>query len=377
CEPVFALRPSREQLHRTPRAGAGTTRPLTSAVVGRDAELATLADRVRDLADGHGGIVGIVGEAGLGKSRLLAELLRLQPARHVTVLEGRGPARGQGARFPPFVALPQHRSGIAADDREAAAETKLLATLAGIMPEHERNEVFPFVATMMGMRPSGERAFAMRGGEGEAVLELLLKHVRHTLGRLADARPTVLVFEDLHWADQSSIELLEALLRLAGRHPLLFVVLARPEAPDTADRILAAARTEHAPLYTEIRLAHLSAAQGYTLIQNLLGTPDLPHATRELIVRRAEGNPFYIEEVIRSLIEDGAVAYEGGEVLLTDRLRAAVIPGTVQEVVMSRVDRLDEPTRQGLQGAGAIGRPVQHPGLAGIRSDEPPRGAIL
>jgi tetratricopeptide (TPR) repeat protein len=295
----------------------------------------------------------------------------------VTVLEGRALAVGHGLSFHPFVDLLQRWAGIADDDDEAAAEAKLLAALAGIMPEHERDEVFPFVATMMGMRPSGERAGPMRGREGEAVVELLLKHVRHMLGRLADVRPTVLVFEDLHWADQSSIELLEALLRLAARHPLLFVVLARPEAPDTSDRILAAARTEHAPLYTEIRLGHLTAAQGYTLIQNLLGTPDLPHATRELIVRRAEGNPFYIEEVIRSLIEDGAVAYDGGEVRLTDRLRAAVIPGTVQEVVMSRVDRLDEPTRQVLQVAAAIGRSFQHQVIAEILSAEPNLDAIL
>src|SRR5262249_57349333 len=106
CEPVFALRPSREQLHRTPRAGAGTTRAVTSAVVGRDAELATLADRVRDLADGRGGMVGIVGEAGLGKSRLLVELLRLEPARHVTVLEGRALAVRQGLSFHPLLDPP-------------------------------------------------------------------------------------------------------------------------------------------------------------------------------------------------------------------------------------------------------------------------------
>src|SRR5262249_19342469 len=95
-QPVFALRSSREQLHRTPRAGAGTTRPLTSAVVGRDAELATLADRVRDLADGHGGIVGIVGEAGPGKSRPLAQLRRLGAARALTGRRGRARPGGAG-----------------------------------------------------------------------------------------------------------------------------------------------------------------------------------------------------------------------------------------------------------------------------------------
>ncbi len=375
-QPAFALRSSREQLHRTPRTSAAATWSIASAVIGREAELATLADCVRRLADGSGGIVGIVGEAGLGKSRLLAELLRLEPARHVTVLEGRAFSVGHGLSFHPFVDLLQRWAGIV-DDDEAAAEMKLLAALAGIMPEAERDEVFPFVAMMMGMRPTGEHAAPVRGGEGEAMVELILKHVRHVLRRLTDVRPTVLVFEDLHWADQSSIELLEALLRLAGRYPLLFVVLARPEAPETSDRILATARTEHAALYTEIRLGHLTAPQCYALIQNLLGTPDLPYATRELIVGRAEGNPFYIEEVIRSLIEDGAVTYEDGQVRLTDRLQAAVIPGTVQEVVMSRVDRLDEPTRRVLQVAAAIGRSFQHQLIADILGDEQNLDGIL
>jgi class 3 adenylate cyclase/tetratricopeptide (TPR) repeat protein len=375
-QPAFALRSSRERLHRTWRAVPGTARAIASPVVGREAELATLADRVRGLSEGHGGIVGIVGEAGLGKSRLVAELLRLEPARHVTVLEGRALSVGQGLSFHPFADLLQRWAGIA-DDAEGAAQAKLHAALAGIMPDRERDEVFPFVATIMGMRPDGERTDRRRGGEGEAMVELIVKHLGHVLRRMTDVRPTVLVFEDLHWADQSSIQLLEASLRLAGRHRLLFVVLARPEAPDTADRILATARTEHAALYTEIRLGHLTAPHCYALIQNLLGTPDLPYATRELIVRRAEGNPFYIEEVIRSLIEDGAVAYDDGQVRLTDRLPAAVIPSTVQEVVMSRVDRLDEATRHVLQVAAAIGRSFQHHLIAGILDGEPDLDAIL
>jgi class 3 adenylate cyclase/tetratricopeptide (TPR) repeat protein len=375
-QPVFALRSSREQIHRAPRTTGGTT-PVATRMVGREAELATLANRLRRLSNGQGGIVGIVGEAGLGKSRLLAELLQLEPARHVTVLEGRALAIGQGLSFHPFVDLLQRWAGIADADDEPAAQAKLLAALAGIMPGGERDQVFPFVATMMGMRPSGERAAAVDGAAGEFMVELILKHVRQVFRHLADARPAVVVFEDVHWADQSSIELLLPLLRLANRHRLLFVLLARPDAPETSDRLTTACRTDQAALYTEIRLGHLTVPQCYALIEDLLGTPDLPYATRELIVRRAEGNPFYIEEVIRSLVEDGAVTYEGGQARLTDRLRGAVIPGTVQEVVMSRVDRLDEPTRHVLQMAAAIGRSFSHHVIAEILGDEQNLDAIL
>src|SRR6185369_4824230 len=101
-----------------------------------------------------------------------------------------------------------------ADDNEADAQAKLRAALAGIMPEAECDEVFPFVAAMMGLHPSGERTAQIRGDGGELVGELIVKHMRQVLRCLADARPTMLVFEDLHWADQSSIALLEALMRL-------------------------------------------------------------------------------------------------------------------------------------------------------------------
>jgi class 3 adenylate cyclase/tetratricopeptide (TPR) repeat protein len=371
------LQSSESQVHRTPRAPVAD-RLISSAVVGRETEIAELETRIRQLVEGTGGMVGVVGEAGLGKSRLLAELLARASAADVTVLEGRSMSIGQGLSFHPFVDLLRRWARISEKDGDDAGSAKLLAAIGEIMPDDERDEVFPFVATLMGMRPGGGHADRVGGLEGEAVEELILKSMRQLFLRLADQRPTVVVFEDLHWADLSSIELLESLLRLVVRHRLLFVAVARPDFPETSERILAAARTEYATAYTEIRLGQLTDPQCDALIQNLLGSTDLlPYATRALIVRKADGNPFYIEEVIRSLIDQGAVVYVAGHARLTEKIHSVVIPGTVQEVIMTRVDRLDEATRHVLQVASVIGRSFQHSIVADILGDVEDLDAIL
>jgi class 3 adenylate cyclase/tetratricopeptide (TPR) repeat protein len=375
--PTYELESSSGQVRPTQRTGTAD-RLISSVVVGREAELAELEVRIRQLVDGEGGIVGVVGEAGLGKSRLLGELLARASASDVTVLEGRSISIGQGLSFHPFVDLLRRWARITEKDGDDAAAAKLLAAIGEIMVEGERDEVFPFVATLMGIRSTGGHASRVEGLEGEAVEELILKSMRQLFQRLADRQPVVMVFEDLHWADLSSIGLLESLLRLVTRHRLLFVGVARPDFPETSERIFAAARSEHASVYTEVRLGHLTASQCDALIQNLLGSTDLlPYATRALIVRKADGNPFYIEEVIRSLIDQGAVVYEAGRPRLTEKINSVVIPGTVQEVIMIRVDRLDEPTRHVLQVASVIGRSFQHRIVADILGEEEELDALL
>jgi hypothetical protein len=147
----------------------------------------------------------------------------------VTVLEGRALSVWPGLRFHPRRPL---RLGGLADDDEADAQAKLRAALAGIMPEAECDEVFPFVATMMGLRPSGERTAQIRGDGGELVGELIVKHMRQVLRRLADARPTMLVFETCT-GRTSRRSRLEALMRLTTRHALLFARW-RGQAPHTS-----------------------------------------------------------------------------------------------------------------------------------------------
>jgi class 3 adenylate cyclase/tetratricopeptide (TPR) repeat protein len=350
--PTYELASSKQQVHRT--KVATSDRMIFSELVGREREVERLQACLSRVVGGEGGIVSVVGEAGLGKSRLMAEVLRFEPLRQATVLEGRSTSIGQNLSFHPFIDLLRQWAGIGDDDADRASFQKLEAAIVALAPD-AADEILPFVATLMGVRGDAY-AERLQGIEGEALEKLIFKNTRDLFARIATGRPLVVVFEDLHWADLSSVNLLETLLRLVDDHPILFVNVFRPDHEDTSGRIRNAAVAAHASRHTEVRVEPLDARHAGRLVENLLKIEDLPPATRELITRKAEGNPFYIEEVVRSLIDQGAVELADGRFRVTAKIEAVVIPGTIQEVIMARVDRLDEPTRHLLQVASVIGR---------------------
>ncbi len=350
---VRTLASVRQHVHRV--ATSAADRAISSPLVGRDRELGLLRACLDTVLAGTGGVASVIGEAGLGKSRLMAEVLAYEPLQDATVLEGRSTSIGQTQRFHPFVDLLRHWAGIRDADGEGDAFAKLDTAIRDLLPA-SADDVLPFIATLMGMPLDGAHAARLEGIDGEALEKLLFKSIRDLFQQIAATRPLVLVFEDLHWADASSINLLEALLRLAADHAVLFVAVFRPDYAETADRIMRSALEGPSDRHTTVRIEPLDATQASALVQNLLRVDDLPRATRELITSKAEGNPFYIEEVVRSLIEQGAVEQADGRFRVTARIESVVIPGTIQEVVMARVDRLDEPTRHLLQVASVIGR---------------------
>ena len=348
------------------RARPGTSgRIIVSALVGRDRELTLLEARVAGLVVGHGGIINLIGEAGLGKSRLLAEFVAAQGSKDVMVLEGRSLAVGQGLSFHPFVDILKEWAGITQDDAEHDSRNKLAASIDGLFPG-EGGEILPFVATLMGIHLTGVHAVRVEGIAGEALERLILKSMRLLLQRMAQVKPLVLIFEDLHWADLSSIQLLETLLQLVPDHRILFIHVFRPDQSDTSARIRRTVREQYGPYHTEIVLEPLDDPDCATLIRNLLKAEDLPHPMLGLIARTAEGNPFYIEEVVRSLIDEGALEYVKGQLQVTERVDSVVIPDTIQGVIMARVDRLAEPTRHLLQVASVLGRSFYYRLLAAM-----------
>lgn len=364
---AYELLSAKPKLHRA--AIGSSTRAISSVMIGRDAELEQLTSRIRAVQQGKSGIISIVGEAGLGKSRLLAEVERLDSIKGVLLLEGRSLSVGQSLSFHPFSDLLKHWAWITDEDNEPAALAKLEAAISGVAAEAS-GEILPFVATLMGMRLSGPHAERIKGIEGDALERLISKSMRDLFRHLANVRPLVLVFEDLHWADRSSIKLIEALLRLTQDSRILFVQVFRPDYPETAETILRYVRDNHADRHLEIQLQPLNVTQCDQLVRNLLEISDLPRAMHALIVEKAGGNPFFIEEVVRSLIEQGAVKYADGRLSVTDQIADVVIPGTVQEVIMARVDRLDAATRQVLEVAAVIGRSCYHRIIADVMGEE-------
>jgi class 3 adenylate cyclase/tetratricopeptide (TPR) repeat protein len=353
--PAFELLSVREQLHRPTSTRTGM---IISGLVGRSDELAMLRRALAGVVGGSGGIVNLVGEAGMGKSRLVAEAMTQSGApadAAATVLEGRSLSMGLSLSFHPFVDLLRHWAGITEDDTEPRALSKLEGAMHAVLAE-ETDEIFPFVATLMGMRVTGGHAERIEGIEGEALEKVMLKSMRELLRKLAARHPLVLVFEDVHWADRSSIQLLEVLFRLVENDQILFVNVFRPDTEGTGAHVLQVTQAAYANRLTSIHLERLSEKEADQLIQNLLKTPDVPHSARALIRQKAEGNPFFIEEVVRSLIDDGVIEYRDDRFRVTDRIHSVHIPGTIQDVIMARVDRLNARARHVLQVASVVGR---------------------
>ena len=337
------------------RSRLGSERMIYSEMVGRDKELDRLELQVMKAINGDGSIVNIIGEAGIGKSRLVAELKKCDAMKRVTFLEGRTISIGRNLGFHPIIDILKQWARIKEDDGELTALGKLEAAIRTLSPE-QVTEMLPFVATLMGMNLYGKYAERVRGIEGEALEKLILKNLRELLIKAAKLTPLVVVLEDLHWADRSSIELMESLFRLAETQKILFINVFRPGHSETGDRIIESIQ-ERLPVYSvQVILEPLNEKMSEVLITNILDIGDLHHAVINKIVQRVDGNPFFIEEVVRSFIDSGAVILKNGSFQVTDKIRKTTIPNTINDVLMSRIDRLHEPTRDLVKVASVIGR---------------------
>ena len=295
----------------------------------------------------------------------MAELKKRQSLRGVVFLEGQALSAGRNLSFHPIVDLLQRWAGIEKGESEAESARKLEQCIENVYPEGAA-EVYPFVATLMGMKLAGEPAERTSGISGEALEKLILMSVRSVLTKLADRGPVVFVMEDLHWADLSSLKLLEALYALAQNSPILFINILRPDYADTGERFLRALRQRYGARHAEIRLGHLDEEQCNDLMCNLLKIKGLPGCIEKLIAERAEGNPFFIEEVVRSFIDNGVVKMKNGTFEVTEKIDSAVIPNSIQNLLMSRIDKLDEQTRTLMKYASVIGRSFYYRVLAEV-----------
>lgn len=341
-----------------PRLGAATRR-ISSEIVGRQAEIDLLRGRIGELLDGQGGYVSLVGDAGIGKSRLLAELSSDPRLAGVTVLVGRADSVGSGLSYHPFADLVRDFAGILPGDGDRERYAKLERAIMAL-PADRHDDILPYVARLMGYRREGESDASMTSIDADAIEKLVAKAMRDLFVLIAGQKPLLLCFEDLHWADQSSIRLIELLLRLGESEPLLFVFTMRPHADETSERIFDLLRRRHAGRHVEVHLHALDPSQSHALVRNLLGIENLPQRTRDLIAQRAEGNPFFIEEIVRGLIDEGAIEVRDGRLAVTEKLESVTIPGTLQEVILTRVQRLQPAARRVLELGAVLGRSHSH-----------------
>ncbi|MBN1272331.1 MAG: protein kinase [Candidatus Aminicenantes bacterium] len=337
------------------RVRLGTERMVESSLVGREAELDKLEYHLLKVINGEGSILNIIGEAGIGKSRLIAEFKTREALKKVKFLEGQALAAGKNLSFHPITGLIKKWAEIKEDENSSASSSKLMKMIRNTYPE-KADEVYPFLATLMGMKLAGKHEDRLKGIEGEALEKLILKNLRDLLRTASDKSPVVFLMEDLHWADLSSIDLLESLYRLAEENRIFFINVFRPGYMETSERLLRSIMDRYGDRQSKIFLDSLDSKESAYLVNNLLKIKGLPRNIQNVLTERTGGNPFFIEEVVRSFIDVGAVEVKDGRFKVTDKIDTVEIPRTISEVLLGRIDRLDEQTRSLLKIASVIGR---------------------
>jgi predicted ATPase len=300
-------------------------------------------------------MVVLRGEPGVGKSRLVAEVRRRPGAEGVRWLEGRALSFGRHLSYWPFIEIVKTCCAIEETDTEGQAWAKLEATVRDLFGPRAP-EIVPYLATVLALEMTGEHEQRLKFLDTQALGRQVFLSMHQLFEQLAQRRPLVLVMEDWHWVDQSSIALSEHLVPLAGNHPVAFWFATRAEPGEPAARVRQVAQSHDGGVpFHEIALAPLGDAQGGALVDHLVA--HLPETVRDQIVRRTEGNPFFIEEVVRALISDGTlVKGADGAWRLARPLAALILPETVQGVIAARIDRLEDGVKNVLKLASVIGR---------------------
>ena len=330
---------------------------LASPLIGRDAELQLLEEKLSALGAGRGSFVAALGEAGLGKSRLVAEARKAVAGEshpQTLWLEGRAISYGQAISYYPWRHVIRESIGARENDSPESVREKLRTTCTNNCCQMPGGDV-PFLELMLAVETE-ESLKVLTGLSGDELVRYITEAVRGHICTLAETQPTVLVFDDLHWADHASLDLLLNIADLVNSQRLLIICLLRPDKGAASWQFIEQAREKLGDHYSEISLEPLSAANSQELLGNLLHIEDLPDSVRNLILEKAEGNPFFVEEVIRSLIDSGHIIREDSHWRATHEIAGAAIPDTLAGVLSARIDRLPGDTKRVTQAASVVGR---------------------
>jgi len=352
---------------------------LADGFVGREPELVQMRGMFNRLhGQQEGGVIFITGNAGVGKSRLLAEAKKRFSMAETRWLQGRSLSYGQLISYWPFMEIIRRFAGITEDDNELAAWNKLLHHVYDLFHD-ETPEVLPYLASLMTLAVPGEYKQRVEFLNGKAMGRQIMRAMWRFFERLVQRQPLILVFEDLHWTDRSSLELLEHLSSLVKDHPLLICLLSRPEIEGPQIQLRHHFATEYAHQYHEMMLSPLTPSESVGLMGFLLQCDKMPRQVRELIYEKAAGNPLFIEEVVQSLKEMGVVVQEGKACRwdFLPQFDEFMISGTIRGLITARIDRLHDEVRRVLKIAAVIGRNFFYRVLQAIDEADPSLDASL
>ena len=333
---VYAL--VREIQGRT-RLEVSKERGLT-ALVGRDAEIQRLREIYQRAVGGDGGIVLLAGEPGVGKSRLLYEFLRRVEGTGAVELETTCASYGRSMAYRPIVEVLRRyfdlTDGVTGED----IRTRVVEQLRVL--GFEGDEPAMLLAHFLGVSAPSE---FLNRVPGPQLKKRTLDTIRDLFLRMSDAGPVIVIVENMHWVDTASEELLAHLAGGLAGHPILLVLTTRPGY---------AALWLAPPLAETITVEGLGAADVRGMVRTLLVAEEVSEQLFKILAEKSEGNPLYVEEILRQLLETSGIVVEKGEARLS---RSDVtVPATIHDIIAARIDRVADPLKQTLQGAAVIGR---------------------
>ncbi len=338
--------------------GAGTARTRLQAAalrgltrfVGRDAEVGHLRRVLGQAGAGRGQVVAIVGEAGVGKSRLTYEFTHSHRVQDWLILEASSVSYGKATSYLPVIDLLKGYFKIGDRDDHREMRAKVLGRVLGLDRALE-----PLLPPLLALLDVPVEDAGWQNLDPPERRQRTLDAVKRLLLRESQVQPLLVVFEDLHWVDGETQALLDSLVESLGSARLLLLVNYRPEYEH---------RWGSKTAYSQLRLDSLPAESAAELLAALLGpNPGLVSLTQTLVKR---GNPFFLEETVRTLVETGALAGERGAYRLTRPVEALQVPASVQAILAARIDRLPPEEKRLLEAASVIGKHVPYALLAAI-----------
>jgi predicted ATPase/class 3 adenylate cyclase len=317
---------------------------LKADLIGRKVELSALRESIENLRNGKGRIFLICGEAGTGKSRLVEEFKNTLDLKEIQWLEGHAYAYSQNIPYFPLIDLLNRVFLIEEGDPSEAVREKIESGIENLLGKKE--DVVPYVGSL----------YALRYPEVEDVSpEFWRPHLQEAiqsiLSALAKRALTVFFLEDLHWADPSFILLLRHAL-LETRQPAIVLCVYRP----TFSLFTSHQLSGIGKIYQEMRLEDLSLSDAQDMLESLLKTETIPSDLKKFVQDKAQGNPFYLEELVNSLIESETLIRDNGSWKITRPITESDISSTIHGLISDRLDRLEKQTKRILQEASVIGR---------------------
>jgi len=328
------------------RLQAAVVRGLTR-FVGRETEIAALVQALALAGTGHGQVVAAVGEAGVGKSRLLYEFIHSHHTQGWLALEATSVSYGKATPYFPVVDLLKRYMHVEDGDEPRTVQAKVTGHLLTL--DEALQETIPALLALLDALPADSPLLTLDPPQRRQRTLAALKRV---LLRESQVQPLLLVFDDLHWIDSETQELLDSLVESLPTAHLLLLVNYRPE-------------YQHGwgnkTYYTQLRLDPLPPASADQLLQALLGDDPSLAPLKQLLIARTEGNPFFLEESVRTLVETGMLVGESVAYRLAQPLHSMQVPATVQAVLAARIDRLSREDKHLLQCAAVVGTDVSLP----------------